>query len=115
MGATATSATVSVLAAGVGGLGGVGSEPGRGGRFGSPGGLEPTQPRYINPGTLAALPGFTHAVRVGSTLYISGEVALESTEQRVGPGDQPDQAQQAFGKLALQRKLRASTPAGSAE
>src|SRR2546430_3074209 len=36
---------------------------------------DPVSTRYINPGTLAALPGFTHAVRIGSTLYVSGEVA----------------------------------------
>src|SRR5438093_3255663 len=63
-------------------MGPPGGGRGGGGRFGPEGpgglgGLEPTQPRYINPGTLAALPGFTHAVRAGSTLYISGEVALE--------------------------------------
>src|SRR2546421_9078483 len=57
----------------------VGPPGAAGGTFGPPGGLEPSQPRYINPGTLAALPGFTHAVRVGATLYVSGEVALDST------------------------------------
>src|SRR5207249_6360462 len=40
---------------------------------------DPVSTRYINPGTLAALPGFTHAVRIGPTLYVSGEVALDST------------------------------------
>src|SRR6266487_942922 len=28
---------------------------------------DPVSTRYINPGTLAALPGFTHAVRIGAT------------------------------------------------
>src|SRR5438132_1418178 len=50
----------------------VGPPGAAGGRFGPPGGLEPSQPRYINPGTLAALPGFTHAVRAGATRYSSG-------------------------------------------
>src|SRR5256885_12060264 len=48
---------------------------------------DPVSTRYINPGTLAALPGFTHAVRIGPTLYVSGEVALDSTGRLVGPGD----------------------------
>src|SRR5436190_5643543 len=110
MRATVTSATVIVLAACMGAPGGGGSEPGRGGRFGPPGGLEPTQPRYINPGTLAALPGFTHAVRVGATIYVSGEVALDSTGQLVGPGDLRAQARQAFANLAQVLRIAGAVP-----
>src|SRR5207249_350429 len=106
---------VCVSAAWMGPPGGGGSAPGRGGRFGPPGGLEPTQPRYINPGTLAALPGFTHAVRVGATLYISGEVALDSTGQLVGPGDVRAQARQAFANLAFVLKIGGATPADVAK
>ena len=116
MRAIVTSAAVIVLAACMGAPGGGGSEAGRGGRFGPPGGgLEPTQPRYINPGTLAALPGFTHAVRAGSTLYVSGEVALDSTGQIVGPGDLRAQARQAFANLAFVLKIGGATPADVAK
>src|SRR3989454_6889219 len=52
---------------------------------------DPASTRYINPGTLAALPGFTHAVRIGPTLYVSGEVALDSTGRLVGPGDRSEE------------------------
>lgn len=93
----------------------VGTPGGGGGRFGPQGGLEPTQPRYVNPGTLAALPGFTHAVRVGATLYVSGEVALDSTGQLVGPGDLRAQARQAFANLALVLKIGGATPADVAK
>jgi enamine deaminase RidA (YjgF/YER057c/UK114 family) len=82
-----------------------------GGRFGPGGGMEPAAPRYVNPGTLAALPGFTHAVRVGSTVYVSGEVALDSTGQLVGPGDLRAQARQAFANLALVLKIAGAVPA----
>src|SRR5438094_8582626 len=61
---------------------------------------DPVSTRYINPGTLAALPGFTHAVRIGATLYVSGEVALDSTGRLVGPGDVRAPAAQAFASLA---------------
>src|SRR5256714_6443355 len=115
MRAIVTSAAVIILAACMGAPGGGGSEAGRGGRFGAPGGLEPTQPRYINPGTLAALPGVTHAVRVGSTLYISGEVALDSTGQVVGPGDLRAQARQAFANLAFVLKIGGAAPADVAK
>jgi len=120
MRAIVTSAVVIVLAACMGapggGGGGGGGDGGRAGRFVPPGGgLEPTQPRYINPGTLAALPGFTHAVRAGSTLYISGEVALDSTGQIVGPGDLRAQARQAFANLAFVLKIGGATPADVAK
>src|SRR3989454_8165492 len=88
----------------------VGPPGAAGGRFGPPGGLEPSQPRYINPGTLAALPGFTHAVRVGATLYVSGEVALDSTGQLVGPGDLRAQASQAFANLAQVLRIAGAVP-----
>src|SRR5437763_15769165 len=69
---------------------------------------DPVSTRYINPGTLAALPGFTHAVRVGSTLYISGEVALDSTGKLVGPGDLGAQARQAFRQPRVRPQDRRS-------
>lgn len=76
---------------------------------------DPVSTRYINPGTLAALPGFTHAVRVGSTLYVSGEVALDSTGRLVGPGDLRAQAAQAFANLATVLRIGGATPADVAK
>ncbi len=98
--------TTVLLAACVGPSGG-----GRGGgRFGPPGVMEPAAPRYINPGTLAALPGFTHAVRVGSTVYVSGEVALDSMGRLVGASDLRAQARQAFANLAVVLKIAGAAP-----
>jgi len=74
-------------------------------------GPDPVSTRYINPGTLAALPGFTHAVRIGSTLYVSGEVALDSMGRLVGPGDLRAQAAQAFANLATVLRIGGATPA----
>ena len=76
---------------------------------------DPVSTRYINPGTLAALPGFTHAVRIGSTLYVSGEVALDSTGRLVGPGDLRAQAAQAFANLATVLRIGGATPADVAK
>ncbi len=75
------------------------------------GGPDPVNTRYINPGTLAALPGFTHAVKVGPTVYVSGEVSLDSTGQLVGPGDLRAQATQAFANLATVLRIAGVTPA----
>ena len=74
-------------------------------------GPDPVNTRYINPGTLAALPGFTHAVKVGSIVYVSGEVALDSTGQLVGPSDLRAQAAQAFANLATVLRVAGVTPA----
>jgi enamine deaminase RidA (YjgF/YER057c/UK114 family) len=94
------------------GMGGRGTEGGGEdrGRFG---GLRPegAEPRYINPGTLAALPGFTHAVKVGLVTYISGEVALDSMGQLVGAGDLRAQARQAFANLHQVLDLARARPA----
>src|SRR2546423_9886429 len=97
MRAIVTSAAVIVLAACMGAPGGGGSEAGRGGRFGPPGGgLEPTQPPYINPGTPAALPRVTHAVRPRSNPYRSGQGAPDPTGQIRGPRRPPPQAPATF-------------------
>jgi enamine deaminase RidA (YjgF/YER057c/UK114 family) len=76
---------------------------------------DPVSTRYINPGTLAALPGFTHAVRIGPTLYVSGEVALDSTGRLVGPGDLSAQAAQAFANLATVLRIGGATLADVAK
>src|SRR2546425_11205991 len=78
-------------------------------------GPDPVSTRYINPGTLAALPGFTPAVRIGSTLYVSGEIALDSTGRLVGPGDLRAQAAQAFANLATVLRIGGATPADVAK
>jgi enamine deaminase RidA (YjgF/YER057c/UK114 family) len=74
------------------------------------GGFDPTDTRYINPGTLAALDGFTHAVRVGNMVYVSGEVPLDSMGALVGPGDLAAQARQTFANLELVLRLAGATP-----
>jgi enamine deaminase RidA (YjgF/YER057c/UK114 family) len=81
-----------------------------GGGYGAPPAAD-LAPRYINPGTLAGLDGFTHAVKVGFTIYVSGEVALDSAGQLVGPGDLAAQARQAFANLAFVLRIAGATPA----
>lgn len=89
---------------------GIACTPVGGGGYGGPSPAE-TGPRYINPGTLARLDGFTHAVKVGLTIYVSGEVALDSAGQLVGPGDLAAQARQAFANLAFVLRIAGATPA----
>ena len=89
-------------------LGGCAPPPGQGA---PPGRAEPTGRRFVNPGTLAALDGFTHAVRLGFTTYVSGEVPLDSTGALVGPGDLAAQAKQAFANLGLTLRIAGNEPA----
>ncbi|HET7791708.1 MAG TPA: RidA family protein [Gemmatimonadales bacterium] len=86
-----------------------GDEGGRGPR-GYGGALPADAPRYVNPGTLAALDGFTHAVKVGFTIYVSGEVPLDSTGALVGAGDVAAQAKQAFANLGEVLKIAGARP-----
>jgi enamine deaminase RidA (YjgF/YER057c/UK114 family) len=71
---------------------------------------EPANRRFVNPGTLAALDGFTHAVRVGFVTYVSGEVPLDSAGKLVGAGDLAAQATQAFENLNLVLRIAGNEP-----
>jgi len=51
------------------------------------------------------LPGFSSAIKVGPTLYLAGQVPLDSAGRLVGPGDLAAQAGQAF--LNVARVIRA--------
>jgi len=83
---------------------------------GGPGGPMPmpapdvTNARYINPGTNAVIPGFTNAVRLGNTIQISGQVALDDQGRVVGAGDLAAQARQAFANLAHVLQIAGSQP-----
>lgn len=105
-------ATLAMMTLGVLGLVGAPAiGQGRGGPGGRTGGsFDPTATRYINPGTLAGLDGFTHAVRVGQMVYVSGEVALDSVGGLVGAGDLAAQARQAFANLELVLDIAGVSP-----
>ena len=81
-----------------------------GGGFGGQQGVEPSSRRYVNPGTMAQLDGFTHAVRVGFVTYVSGEVPLDSAGHLVGAGDLAAQAKQAFDNLDLVLRIAGNVP-----
>jgi len=79
-------------------------QPGAGGfdTFGARGGgVAGAEPRTaINPGSaVGGMEGVSQAVRVGRAVYVSGQVALDSTGQIVGQGDLKAQASKAFSNL----------------
>lgn len=55
------------------------------------------QPRSVHPTTGA---GYSHVARVGETLYIAGQVALDPGGNLVGKGDITAQAAQVYANLA---------------
>src|SRR5918992_679434 len=57
--------------------------------------------RYLNPPSLAKPNGYTHVVVApdGRTVYIAGQVALDSTGQLVGAGDFRAQAERVYQNL----------------
>jgi 2-iminobutanoate/2-iminopropanoate deaminase len=57
--------------------------------------------RYFNPPSLSKPTGYTHVVIApdGRTVYLAGQVALDSTGQLVGSGDFRRQADQVFQNL----------------
>jgi enamine deaminase RidA (YjgF/YER057c/UK114 family) len=61
----------------------------------------PSTARFINPETIHRPTGYTHVVEVvaGRPVYISGQVALDSTGSLVGAGDIGAQARQVFENL----------------
>ena len=89
--------------------GGPGGPGGPGGGMAAMG-PEPSRPQYLNPGTRAAIPGFTSAVRTGMSVYVSGQVALNDQGEVVGPGDLTAQARQAFTNLAHVLQIAGAIP-----
>jgi reactive intermediate/imine deaminase len=57
--------------------------------------------RYTNPSALSAPTGYTHVVEVisGRTVYISGQIALDSAGNVVGAGDFAAQTRQVLDNL----------------
>ena len=65
--------------------------------------------RFINPGTPSGVEGFTHAVKTGFTIYVGGEVGLDSTGRIAGP-DLAAQARQAFANLTWTLHIAGAEP-----
>lgn len=59
--------------------------------------------KYINPPGLAKPAGYTHVVLAadGRTIYIAGQIAVDSTNAIVGPGDFRAQGERVFANLRI--------------
>ena len=54
---------------------------------------------FINPDTLSTPPGYSHVVKAGNLVFISGQIAVDPNGQIVGIGDIDAQARQVFANL----------------
>ena len=49
--------------------------------------MAPPTPEFIQAPTVPTIPGFSSAVKIGQTIYLAGQVPLDSTGLLVGRGD----------------------------
>lgn len=63
-------------------------------------------PSAITADSVPEVAGFSSAVKVGLTLYLSGQVALDSSANLIGSGDLAQQTRQSLGNLV--RLVRAA-------
>jgi 2-iminobutanoate/2-iminopropanoate deaminase len=61
--------------------------------------MEEVRKEAIEPDPARILPGMSQAVRVGDTVYLSGQVAFGADGQVVGIGDARAQARQCFANI----------------
>lgn len=59
----------------------------------------PSRPIAYTAPSVHTPPGYSHAVRAGGLLFVSGQVALDEQGAVVGAGDMGEQARQAFRNL----------------
>jgi enamine deaminase RidA (YjgF/YER057c/UK114 family) len=67
--------------------------------------------QYINPSELVQANGFSHAVRHGRLLYVSGQLPLDRDGNLVGQGDRQAQLEAVFRNLRTLLKMAHSSPA----
>lgn len=97
----------STSPAGSGGAGGPSSPTGMRTLYPPP----PAPPEYLVVPSVPAIPGFSSAVKVGQTVYLSGQVPMDSTGLLVGAGDRPAQFKQALANaVAIVRFARGAAP-----
>lgn len=84
---------------------------------GGPGGagriypVAPPPPDFIQAPTVPTLPGFSSAVKVGQTVYLAGQVPLDSTGLLIGRGDRVAQLQQALNNASAILRFARGVPA----
>lgn len=70
---------------------------------------DPLRAEYLNSGRPNGIEGFSQVVRMGHTVYVSGQVALDGEGRLVGPGDLRAQTTQALDNLSHSLRIAGAT------
>ena len=73
--------------------------------------MAPPAPEFLQAPTVPGIDGFSSAVKVGQTIYLAGQVPLDSTGLLVGRGDRPAQLRQALANAAAVVRYARGVPA----
>ncbi len=73
--------------------------------------VAPPPPEFIQAPNVPALPGFSSAVKVGQTVYLAGQVPLDSTGLLVGRGNRVAQLGQALYNASAILRFARGVPA----
>jgi enamine deaminase RidA (YjgF/YER057c/UK114 family) len=73
--------------------------------------MAPPAPEFLLAPAVPAIDGFSSAVKVGQTVYLAGQVPLDSTGLLVGRGDRTAQARQALANASAVVRFARGVPA----
>jgi len=73
--------------------------------------MAPPAPEFIQAPNVPTLPGFSSAVKIGQTIYLAGQVPLDSTGLLVGDGDRVAQLKRALGNATAIVRFARGVPA----
>jgi enamine deaminase RidA (YjgF/YER057c/UK114 family) len=73
--------------------------------------VAPPPPEFLLTPNVPAIPGFSSAVKVGQTVYLAGQVPLDSTGLLVGRGDRVAQLQKALRNATAIVRFARGVPA----
>ena len=73
--------------------------------------MAPPTPEFIQAPTVPTIPGFSSAVKIGQTIYLAGQVSLDSTGLLVGRGDRTAQLRRALANATAIVRFARGVPA----
>jgi enamine deaminase RidA (YjgF/YER057c/UK114 family) len=73
--------------------------------------MAPPTPEFLQAPNVPTLPGFSSAVKIGQTIYLAGQVPLDSTGLLVGEGDRVAQLKRALGNATAIVRFARGVPA----
>lgn len=73
--------------------------------------MAPPTPEFIQAPNVPTLPGFSSAVKIGQTIYLAGQVPLDSTGLLVGGGDRVAQLKRALANATAVVRFARGVPA----